>query len=87
MNLPASITLPIKEITISKLEFVLMDNSSKKLAVAALTAIPASITLWSGADYDAAGDYTQAAVEARILEILGPDPRAKLKSLIPKNIP
>jgi hypothetical protein len=87
MNLPAPITLPIKEITISKLEFVLMDNSSKKLAVAALTAIPASITLWSGEDYDAAGDYTQAAVEARILEILGPDPGAKLKSLIPKNIP
>jgi hypothetical protein len=30
-----------------------------------------SITLWSGDEYDAIGDYTQAQVEARVLEVVG----------------
>ena len=29
------------------------------------------LTLWQGDEYDAIGDYTQAQVEARVLEVLG----------------
>lgn len=37
----------------------------------ALPVRPRSILLWSGDEYDAAGDYTQAQAEARVLEVLG----------------
>lgn len=32
---------------------------------------PRHILLWVNDDYDAAGDYTQAQVEARVLEVFG----------------
>ncbi len=32
---------------------------------------PRHILLWADEAYDAAGDYTQAQVEARVLEVLG----------------
>ena len=40
-----------------------------------------------GADYDEAGDYTQAAAEARVLEVLGSDPAAELTTPVPKPMP
>jgi hypothetical protein len=43
--------------------------------------IPRPLVLWTGQAYDAAGDYTQAMVEARVLELLGNDPSATLSSL------
>jgi hypothetical protein len=39
------------------------------------------LVLWSGADYDVAGDYTQAQVEARVLELLGNEPAKALENL------
>jgi hypothetical protein len=41
--------------------------------------------LWSGSDYDTAGDYTQAQLEARVLEVLGNDPANVLKTLVPSH--
>lgn len=32
---------------------------------------PRPVLLWEGDAYDAAGDYTQAQVESRVLEVLG----------------
>lgn len=40
-----------------------------------------TLTIWEGDAYDAAGDYTQAQAEARILEVLGPDIKAGLERL------
>jgi hypothetical protein len=87
MKLLQPITIPIKEITLSKIDYVLMDNAEKKIAAVTLTALPISITLWTGPEYDAAGDYTQKQVEDKLKEILGSDPALKIKSLLPKNIP
>jgi hypothetical protein len=41
-----------------------------------------TLTLWENESYDVAGDYTQAQVEARILELLGDDPKSVLETLI-----
>lgn len=37
----------------------------------AMPARPRTALLWEGDAYDAAGDYTQAQVEAKVLEVLG----------------
>lgn len=95
MNLPSPVTIDIppsrlpdgtvREFppkTIDSLEVVIVDNATQRIAganIIHLTRRP--ITLWEGDAYDAAGDYTQAQVEARLLEVLGPDLKAGLERL------
>lgn len=55
--------------TISQVTIIeLIDNPTKK-TVTAKTNEVGIITLWSGADYDAIGQWTDADVEARIQTI------------------
>lgn len=49
--------------------------------MARISPCPFPLVLWQGADYDAAGDYTQAQVEARVLDLLGPEPKVVLEGL------
>jgi hypothetical protein len=44
-----------------------------------------SLMLWEGDAYDAAGDYTQAQVDARLREVLGPDIKAGLEALLTRS--
>jgi hypothetical protein len=94
MNLPNPITItppPITKadgtvktfnpITLNELDVTIIDNNKRKSVVAQIRPVPRPLTLWSGADYDAAGDYTQAQVEARITELLGNDPKTVLEGL------
>lgn len=67
---------------ITSLEVVLIDNSTRRTVHAHIRPITRRpLTLWEGDAYDAAGDYTQAQAEARILELLGPDITAGLEGL------
>jgi hypothetical protein len=68
-------------ITLTELPFVLIDDSARKSARALLRFGRQSLILWEGAEYDAAGDYTQAQVEARVLERLGPNFAEALEKL------
>jgi hypothetical protein len=68
-------------ITLNKLSLRIMDSVDAKVVMVSIHPIPRPLVLWTGADYDAAGDYTQAMVEARVLELLGNDPSATLSSL------
>lgn len=70
-----------KPITLSSLDVTIIDNAKRKSCVAQVRPCPYPLPLWQGAAYDAAGDYTQAQVEARILELLGPDIKAGLEQL------
>lgn len=45
------------------------DDPSGRVVVARLVGFP-DLTLWSGADYDAIGDWTQDQADARIVELL-----------------
>lgn len=70
-----------KPITLSSLDITIMDSPARRSCVARIMPFPEPLTLWQGEAYDAAGDYTQAQVEARVLELLGTDLKAGLEKL------
>jgi hypothetical protein len=70
-----------KPITLNTLDITIMDNATRKSCIARIMPCPFPLTLWAGGAYDAAGDYTQDQVEARVLELLGSDLKAGLESL------
>ncbi len=70
-----------KPITLTELDITTIDSEKRKSAVARIAPCPFPLTLWEGDDYDKAGDYTQADVEARVLELLGADIKAGLEAL------
>jgi hypothetical protein len=70
-----------KPITLTELDLTIVDNEKRKLATARIHPFHKQLTLWDGAAYDAAGDYTQADVEARVLSLLGTDIKASLEAL------
>ena len=84
MTLNTSLTLIInnEQVEVSSLDVLIMDHESKKIALARLGPAFMPLILWSGKDYDTAVDYTQAQVEARILELLGDNPQDKLQLLV-----
>jgi hypothetical protein len=94
MNLPAPITIQPptitrstgevrvqKPITLTELDITIIDNAKRQRCEARIRPCPFPLVLWEKAAYDAAGDYTQAQVEARVLELLGSDVKAGLEKL------
>ena len=72
-------------ITLNSLYFIILDDVNKKTCAVRIKPFPVPLVLWSGEAYDLAGDYTQAALETRLLEVLGDNPANVLKGLVPKN--
>lgn len=70
-----------KPITLTELDVTIMDNSKRKSVVAQVRPCPYPLVLWTDEAYDAAGDYTQAMVENRVLELLGDDVKSGLEKL------
>jgi hypothetical protein len=70
-----------KPITLSELDITLIDNNKRKRCEVRIRPCPYSLLLWTNNDYDAIGDYTEAQVEARVLELLGSDIKAGLEAL------
>lgn len=91
MNLSSPITIQPPTIhgntppsfIIDSLNIVLVDNSTYKTVCAQLLIGARHMVLWGNEDYDNIGDYTQAQAEARIIELLGDDPKSVLESLYP----
>lgn len=69
-------------VTIDRLSLVFHDYHDRRLVRAILGPHCRDVVLWEGNAYDAAGDWTQAQAESRILEILGPDVQGSLQSLV-----
>ena len=89
LKLPVTLTPPTitrangevrvqKPITISELDIVIIDDNKRQSVVAQIRPCPYPLVLWEREDYTAIGDYTQAAAESRVLELLGSDPAATL---------
>jgi hypothetical protein len=74
-------------ITLTELDVTIIDNAKTKTCVARIRPCPQAIDMWEGAAYDTAGDYTQAQVEARVLEVLGSDVKAGLEALFVRPQP
>lgn len=82
LNNPVTLTINDQQVEMSDLDIMIMDHESRKIALARLGPMFMSLILWRGNDYDTAGDYTQAQVEDRILELLGENPQVRLQSLV-----
>lgn len=70
-----------RPLTLTELDVTIIDNAKRKHCVAQIRPCPYPLVLWEKEAYDAAGDYTQAQAEARILELLGSDIKAGLEKL------
>jgi hypothetical protein len=71
---PALPFLRFNPITVSQIDWSVSYDNSKKQATATIHApIGRNITLWKGEEYDAAGQFTDAQVAARVAELLGED--------------
>lgn len=75
----------LPSITLSSLDFVILDDVKNKTCSVRIKPFSTPLILWNGDAYDVAGDYTQAALESRLLEVLGENPENILKTLVPKN--
>ena len=75
------ITVPINTVVFSSLNYVIQDDQQKQIVQVKFNGIPRPLTVWSGADYVAAGDYTQAHLDDAITAILGSNPAAVLETL------
>ena len=73
-------------IVLDTLNITYMDTPSSKSLSARIDRIPTNLILYSGEEYTSAGDWTQQQAELRVLEVLGSDPAAKLRSLFPKTM-
>jgi hypothetical protein len=82
LSTPVTLTVADQELTLEKLEPIIIDDSARKFIVARLHPAFRTLPLWRGAEYDAAGDWTQAQAEERILELLGSDVKAGLQALV-----
>jgi hypothetical protein len=82
LNSPVSLTVNNEQIEMSNLDIFIMDHQSRKIVIARVAPFIQPIILWRGTDYDNIGDYTQAQVEAKILELLGDNSQETLQSLV-----
>lgn len=81
MNFDSPITVRLRNgmtITRRTLNLVLTDDSKNRRVIAQLLPVSKPLLLWEGEEYEEIGDYTQSQAEARVLEVLGPDPAAVL---------
>jgi hypothetical protein len=74
-------------LTLTELDITIIDNAKQRRASAQIRPCPRPVILWEKEAYDAAGDYTQAQVEARVLELLGSDVKAGLEALFVRPQP
>lgn len=85
MILPSPVTVRTPNFAgpraISELHVSFLDVPAIRRVTAMLLPGHRPLVLWEGDAYDDAGDYTQAQVEARVLEVLGPDIQAGLEAL------
>lgn len=81
-TMPDGTVRPGPERTFSALCVTIMDNATARTVSAHIPPFTLKpLMLWEGDAYDAAGDYTQAQVDARLREVLGVDVKAGLERL------
>ena len=88
MKLDNTVTIDLGSggpLVLNDLDVVIFDHQSRKLALAKVHSAANLLPLWRGPEYDTVGDYTQAQVETRIKELLGPN-LEQLQSLFYREI-
>jgi hypothetical protein len=70
-------------IVIGQAKITYIDTPHTQTLSVRLEGIPSLIPLYQGETYDRAGDWTEEQAEARLLEVLGPEPAVYLRKLFP----
>ena len=74
VTLPSAVNYtvaPVRQVSLTTLTIQrIVDLQGAQKVVAFVKEIPGAIVLWSGAAYVAAGDWTQAAAQARLIAIV-----------------
>ena len=73
-------------LVLDDLKLIITDNTINKTVNLQIIGIPLPINLWSGADYDAAGDWTQQQAEDKLRELMGDNPSSFLRKFFPKTL-
>lgn len=81
LNQPITINVNNKTVKFNDLKLTIIDNNDKKSVKVYIHPCRKLLTLWEKEAYDTIGDYTQAQVEAKVTELLGENPGAKLLEL------
>ena len=83
MTLSQTVNINIQdtEVQINTLDIAVLDRPNIKHVTAKIHPLARSLVLWRGQQYDEVGDYTQAQIESRILELLGDDLQKGLQDL------
>jgi hypothetical protein len=68
-------------VVLNEIDLIVSYDNSRKFASAIIKGVNRNITLWSGDDYDKAGQFTDKDVDARVNEILGKDPVKSIEAL------
>lgn len=71
---------------LAKLNVSYIDTPEARTVIARIEHIPNVVTVYSGDEYDAVGDWTQSQVEQKLVEILGSNPAVTLRGLFPRTM-
>jgi hypothetical protein len=68
-------------VVLNEIDYIVSYDNSRKSATAIIKGVNRPISLWSGDDYDKAGQFTDKDVDARVSEVLGKDPAKSIEAL------
>ena len=71
-----------KPLVFNSIDYSVGYDNSKKVAYIKIDGLPLPVVIWSGVDYDKAGEFTDADVDARVAKLVGKDPEKFLTSLV-----
>lgn len=71
-----------KPLTFTSIDYSVGYDNRKKVAYIKIDGFPLPVVLWSGEDYDKAGQFTDTDVDSRVMSLIGKDPEKFLNSLV-----
>lgn len=74
-------TIITKTISIDTSKYTIFDSPVEKIVFIRFHGFPHRVVLWNSDQYDTIGDYTQAMIDSRIIELLGDNPQEYLQNL------
>lgn len=84
---PINPSLSPRDVKVEKIDFSVTYDNARKVAFATIKPFMRNVTLWSGDEYDKAGQFTDADVDAKMKQIVGKDAKAFLQALVDKRQP
>jgi hypothetical protein len=62
---------PFNPLKLNSLDWSVTYNNTDKIAFVVFNGINRKLTLWEGKEYDNAGEFTDADVDARVIKLIG----------------